>query len=332
MKIISVVTPCFNEEQNVKDAYEAVREVFSNSLPGYRREHIFCDNDSTDGTLAILREIAATDPCVKIIVNARNFGPMRNTYNGVMASTGDAVLLFLPADLQDPPELLPQFVTLWEQGNEIVFGIRATREEGWLMRRIRHFYYRALTYFSDLVVPAGVGDFQLVDRRVVEAMRRVRDGYPFMRMMTFECGGRSVGVPYRWLARKKGLTKNRASALFDQGMNGFVSFTTAPIRLGLFIGFILAFLSVLYALINVGIGLAVHQRLAEPGIMTLIVALFFFGGVQLFFLGLIGEYVLAIYGQVREKPVVFERERINFAHDTGDAGAKKADPKGGGPS
>ena len=331
MKTISVITPCFNEEQNVKDAYEAVREVFSKSLPGYRREHIFCDNDSTDGTLSILRGIAVKDPCVKIIVNARNFGPMRNTYNGVMASTGDAVLLFLPADLQDPPELLPQFVTLWEQGYEIVFGIRATREEGWLMRRIRDFYYSALTYFSDLVVPAGVGDFQLVDRRVVEAMRRVRDGYPFMRMMTFECGGRSVGVPYRWLARKKGLTKNRASALFDQGMNGFVSFTTAPIRLGLFIGFILAFLSVLYALINVGIGLAVHRRLAEPGIMTLIVALFFFGGVQLFFLGLIGEYVLAIYGQVREKPVVFERERINFAHDASDAGAKKADPKGGGP-
>ena len=332
MKTISVITPCFNEEQNVKDAYEAVREVFSKGLPGYRREHIFCDNDSTDGTLAILREIAAKDPCVKIIVNARNFGPMRNTYNGVMASTGDAVLLFLPADLQDPPELLPQFVALWEQGNEIVFGIRATREEGRLMRGVRDLYYRVLTYFSDLVVPAGVGDFQLVDRRVVDAMRRVRDGYPFMRMMTFECGGRSVGVPYRWLARKKGLTKNRASALFDQGMNGFVSFTTAPIRLGLFIGFILAFLSVLYALINVGIGLAVHQRLAEPGIMTLIVALFFFGGVQLFFLGLIGEYVLAIYGQVREKPVVFERERINFADDAGDAGAKKADPKGGGPS
>src|SRR5258705_8239804 len=217
MKTISVITPCFNGEQNVEDAYEDVREVFSKTLPGSRREHIFCDNDSTDGTLAILRGIAAADPCVKIIVNARNFGPMRNTYNGVMASTGDAVLLFLPADLQDPPELLPQFVTLWEQGYEIVFGIRATREEGWLMRRVRDFYYRALTYFSDLVVPAGVGDFQLVDRRVVEAMRRVRDGYPFMRMMRFECGGRSVGVPYRWLARKKGLTKNRASALFDQG-------------------------------------------------------------------------------------------------------------------
>src|SRR3954452_17320820 len=172
MKTISVVTPCYNEELNVQDCYEAVKSIFADHLPQYRREHIFCDNASADRTLDILKDIAASDPCTKIIVNARNFGPLRNTYNGVMASTGDAVLLFLPADLQDPPELLPQFVALWEQGNEIVFGIRATREEGWLMRRVRDFYYRALTYFSDLVVPAGVGDFQLVDRRVVQAMRR----------------------------------------------------------------------------------------------------------------------------------------------------------------
>jgi hypothetical protein len=143
-------------------------------------------------------------------------------------------------------------------------------------------------------------------------MRQVRDGYPFMRMMTFECGGRSIGIPYTWRARKKGISKNRALALFDQGMNGLVSFTTAPVRLGLFGGFILASASVFYALVNLLISVIFFRRLAEPGIMTIIVALFFFGGVQLFFLGMIGEYVLAIYGQVRDKPVLFERERINF--------------------
>lgn len=311
MKMISIVTPCFNEEQSIRDAYEAVREIFA-SLPNYRREHIFCDNASTDRTLTILREIAAQDPCVKIIVNARNFGPLRNTYNGVMASSGDAVLLFLPADLQDPPELIPKFVEFWEQGYEIVYGIRAQREEGWMMRFTRGIYYRILTRFSEIVVPPGVGDFQLVDRRVVEAMRQVHDGYPFMRMMTFECGGRSIGIPYTWRARKKGISKNRALALFDQGMNGLVSFTTAPVRLGLFGGFILACASLFYALTNLFISLVFFRQLAEPGIMTIIVALFFFGGVQLFFLGMIGEYVLAIYGQVRNKPVLFERERINF--------------------
>lgn len=313
MKTISVVTPCYNEEDNVRDCYEAVRKLFETELTGYAREHIFCDNASTDRTLAVLKEIAAADSSVRIIVNTRNFGPLKNTFNGVMASTGDAVLLFLPADLQDPPELLPQFVKLWEAGNEIVYGIRAVREEGRLMRSVRNVYYRILTRFSEFEIPPGVGDFQLVDRRVVEAMRQVSDNYPFMRMMTFECGGRAIGVPYTWRARKKGLSKNRLSALFDQSLNGLVSFTTAPLRASLIVGFILSALSVAYSLVNFVIGIVLYRQLAEPGIMTLIVALFFFGGVQLFFIGMLGEYILSIHGQVRGKPVVFERERINFA-------------------
>jgi glycosyltransferase involved in cell wall biosynthesis len=318
VKTISVVTPVYNEELNVRDCYEAVRRLFGHELARHRREHVFCDNASTDGTLAILREIAAQDPCVKIIVNARNFGPLRNTYNGVMAATGDAVLLFLPADLQDPPELLPQFVGHWEAGYEIVYGIRAIREEGWLMRTIRSTYYKMLTRLSETKVPPGVGDFQLVDRRVIESMRKVRDAAPFLRMMTFECGGRAIGIPYQWRARKKGASKNRPFALISQGINGVTSFTTAPVRIGLMAGFLLSFLSVGYAVVNLALGLLFNGHLAQPGIMTLIVALFFFGGVQLFFVGLVGEYVLAIYGQVREKPLVFERERINFGVEAGD--------------
>jgi len=312
VKTISIVSPCFNEELNVRDCHEAVRTLFGDRLAGYRREHIFCDNASTDSTVALLREIAAADPSVRVILNARNFGPLRNTYNGVMASTGDAVLLFLPADLQDPPELIPDFVALWEQGYEIVYGIRATREEGRVMRGLRHGYYRMLTAMSEFDIPPGVGDFQLVDRRIVEAMRQIRDGYPFMRMMTFECGGRAVGVPYTWRARKKGVSKNRLTALVGQGLNGLVSFTTAPLRLCLLAGFVLAALSLLYAAINLVIGLLFYQEIAQPGIMTLIIAIFFFGGVQLFVLGMIGEYILGVHGQVRAKPLVFERERINF--------------------
>ncbi len=312
MKTISIVTPCYNEELNIQDCRDAVRKLFDNELKGYRREHIFSDNSSTDNSVAILRSIAAEDPGVRVILNARNFGPLRNTFNGVMAASGDAVLLFLPADMQDPPELLPDFVKLWEQGYEIVFGIRATREEGWLMRSFRDAYYRLLIRFSEFKVPPGVGDFQLVDRRVVDAMHHVKDNYPFLRMMTFECGGRSVGVPYHWRSRKKGVSKNRISALIDQGLNGLVSFTTAPLRLSLYIGFALASFSLVFSVFNLVIGLVRYQRITEPGIMTLIVAFFFFGGVQLFFMGVIGEYVLAIYGQVRERPVVFERERINF--------------------
>jgi glycosyltransferase involved in cell wall biosynthesis len=312
MKRISIVTPCFNEELNVRDCYEAVKRQFEQSLQSYDREHIFCDNASDDMTVSLLREIAQSDRSVKVIINARNFGPLKNTYNGVMASSGDAVLLFLPADMQDPPDLLPEFVKLWEQGYEIVYGIRQTREEGWLMRSIRNAYYRTLIRFSDFKLPPGVGDFQLVDRRVLDAMRRIRDGYPFLRMMTFECGGRSIGVPYTWRARAKGVSRNRLSSLMDQGINGLVSFTNGPMRLGLIAGFFLSFLSIGYAIFNFVLGIVMYRRIAEPGIMSVIVASFFFGGVQLFFLGMIGEYILAIHGQVRKKPTVFERERINF--------------------
>jgi len=312
MKTISIITPCFNEEQNVRDCYEAVRKLFEAELKRYHREHIFCDNASTDHTLPILRELASEDPAVKVIVNTRNFGPLRSTFNGVTASSGDAVLLFLPADLQDPPELLPEFVRYWEEGYEIVYGIRATREEGWLLRSFRKSYYALLTRFAEISVPSGVGDFQLVDRRVVQAMRELKDASPFMRMMTFECGGRAIGVPYHWRARKKGASKNRVLALVDQAVNGFTSFTSAPVRLGLLLGFMLATLSIAWSVVNFVIGLLLYRQLTEPGIMTLIVAIFFFGGVQLLFIGIVGEYVLAIHGQVRGKPIVFERERINF--------------------
>ena len=311
-KTISIVTPCFNEEAGIRECYEAVRAEFAANLPGYAREHVFCDNASSDKTVAILREIAGKDPCVKIIVNARNFGPMRSNFNGVMAATGDAVVLFMPADLQDPPSLLPEFVKLWEQGYEVVYGIRRVREEGRVMRSLRGVYYGLLTSLSELKVPRGVGDFQLVDRKVVEAMRSIEDAYPFMRMMTFECGFRAVGVPYKWVERRRGISSNSLVRLVDQGMNGLVTFTAAPLRLVLFSGFLIATLAILYAIFNLVMGVVYYRELAPPGTLTIITALFFFAGVQLFSIGILAEYILAIYAQVRRKPIIFERERINF--------------------
>ncbi len=311
-KTISVVTPCYNEEENVRICYDRIRRLFEEHLPQYEREHVFCDNASTDGTLEILKELAASDRHVKVIANARNFGPMRSNYNGVMATTGDVVLLFMPADMQDPPELLPEMVALWERGYEIVYGIRATRSEGALMKMARKAYYRLISGFSTVAVPPDVGDYQLVDRRVIEAMRQVDDAYPFMRIMTFEAGGKAIGIPYHWNARERGMSKNKLRHLLDQGLNGLITFTTVPVRVALYSGFVIASFSILYALGTLFYALIHEGRLAEPGILTLIVALFFFGGVQLFFMGLLGEYVLAIYGQVRRKPLVVEKQRWNF--------------------
>jgi polyisoprenyl-phosphate glycosyltransferase len=310
-KTISIVTPCFNEEDNVVECYETLKAIMDRDLPGYNREHIFCDNASADRTVEVLKEIAARDPSVKLIVNSRNFGILRNTYNGVMAATGDAVILFMPADLQDPPEIIPQFVELWEAGHEVVFGIRAKREEALGWRLSRQAYYRLISRLSYVNYPADVGDYQLVDRKVIDAMKLFDDTQPFMRMMTFECGFRSVGVPYTWRARKRGLSRNRLTQLIDQGLNGIIAFSNAPVRLASLLGLVISISSVIYALSV--FALALFGFIDAPrGVPTLIIALFFFGGVQLLLLGLIGEYIVAIFNQVRKRPLVIERERVNF--------------------
>ena len=310
-KVISVVTPCFNEEEGIRECYEAVKRVFDNDLPDYDRQHVFCDNASSDRTVEILKEIAAEDPCIRIIVNARNFGPMRSHFNGVRAADGDAVALFVPADLQDPPEKIPEFVALWEQGYEVVYGVRAERIEKFPMKQVRKLYYRMVSGATYLDMPPDVGDFQLVDRRVHEVMKRFDDSYPYTRAMAFEIGFNQTCVSYTVRERTCGISKNRLLHLIDQGMNGLISYSTTPIRLMLLFGMAIAALAVGFALFNVIYTLFADQDVPR-GTPLLISAIFFFAGVQLFFLGFLGEYLLAIYQQVRKRPLVVERERINF--------------------
>ena len=312
MKKISVITPCFNEEASIIECVEEVRKVFERDLPNYELEHIFCDNCSTDQTVPILKQLAVKDQRIKIIVNSRNFGILKNTYNGVLSASGDAAILFMPVDLQDPPELIPEFVKKWEEGYEIVYGMRAKREEGFFIRNARKAYYRLLSRLTYVDYPADAGDFQLVDRVVLNSLKRIDDARPFMRLMTFDCGFRSYGISYTWRARKNGTSRNSFMSMLGQGLNGIVSFSGAPLRSALIFGMVLSSLSILYAFC---IGIMVmtgYLPTGGRGVPTMIVALFFFGGVQLFFVGVLGEYILAIYNQVRRKPLVIERERVNF--------------------
>ncbi len=315
-KLISIITPCYNEEDNVEACAAAVRRVFEAALPGYDYEHIFCDNASKDRTEQLLRAMAAKDPRIKLIFNARNFGPFRSLFNGVMAASGDGVVLFMPADLQDPPEVIPQMVKHWEAGHQIVYGIRANREEGLLMRAIRRRYYRLVRNWAEVDIPNDVGEFQLVDKVVIQALRRFDDYYPYLRGMVASCGFKSIGVPYTWKARSRGISKNRMYHLLDQGLNGLVSFTNVPLRLCLSGGFLLSAASILYGVGSLAVTLydffVHHIKPAQPGISTLIVAMFFFAGVQLFFIGVLGEYIGAIHSQVRKRPLVVERERVNL--------------------
>ena len=313
MKTISIISPCWNEVDNVEACREAVKALFAKDGPlsGYRCEHIFSDNDSTDGTVDLLRRMAASDPDMKVILNARNYGPFRSNFNALRAATGDAVLVFLPVDLQDPPEMIAEFVKLWESGVEIVAGARANRQESLLLRTCRGVFYRMVRVMSEIDMPLDVGEFQLLDRKVWQAVVGHDDHYPYIRGIIASVGFRRVIVPYTWVARKQGLSKNNLPRLIDQALNGIISFTNVPLRLCTLGGIALAALCFLYAFVAVGLWL-VAPNYAPRGTMTLIVALFFLSGMQMSFLGILGEYVTSIHSQVRKRPLVVERERINM--------------------
>lgn len=311
-RCITVITPVFNEEDNVRACYDEVKAVFDGPLAEYDREHLFCDNRSTDGTIDILRELAGADPCVKGILNARNFGPLPSTFNALLAARGDAVVVLLAADLQDPPAVVVDFVKAWEAGNQIAYGVRRTREEGLMMRVVRGVYYRLVHKLSYIEVPINVGSFQLIDRVVVEALRGFEDHFPHVPNMIASCGFKAVPVPYDWKRRRAGTAKNKIHHLVDEALNSLISFTKVPMRLCMFFGFAIAALSILYALVSVVLTFVNSGKIIPAGIQTLIVGMFFFSGVQLFFLGVLGEYIAAIHSQVRKRPLVIEEERVGF--------------------
>jgi glycosyltransferase involved in cell wall biosynthesis len=312
MKKISIVSPCFNEEDNVQACAEVVRRLFETELSGYAREHIFCDNASTDRTVEILRQIAAADANVKVVVNARNFGLFRSTFNGLRYATGDATLVMLPVDLQDPPELLPTFVRHWEAGYPIVYGIRSVREEGLLFRTARRTFYWIVNRLSDFEIPENVGEFQLIDRVVLNQVLKFEEKYPYIRGIIAACGFPRKAVPYTWRSRKRGFSKNSLPTLIDNAFNGILSFTNIPMRLCTYSGFILATLSIVFSL-GMFVAYFANSDYVPRGITTLLVGLFFLSGVQLIFIGVLGEYVTSIHSQVRRGPMVIERELINIS-------------------
>jgi len=315
MKTISVISPCFNEETNVEICYQTVRQIFANELPEYRLEHIFVDNSSTDRTPAILRELATNDPTLKVVLNARNFGPFRSTFNGLRYATGDAILVLLPVDLQDPPELIPQFVRHWEKGIDVVAGARSQRQEPLLMRLSRGLFYRIVNALSDFRLSPDVGEFQLIDRKVLTAVLSHNDHYPYIRGIIASCGFTRLEIPYTWLMRKRGVSKYNLPRLIDTALNGIFSFTKAPLRFCTLTGFVMSAFCILFALVSALLYLFAPD-VAPRGTTTMIVALFFLSGVQLTFIGMLGEYVMAIHSQVRGGPMVIERERLNIETPT----------------
>ena len=295
--------------------HDAVSALFAadGQLAGYDYEHIFADNSSSDGTVARLRALALEDRRVRVIVNARNYGPFRSTFNALRHTKGDAVVPMLPVDLQDPPQLIPEFVRKWEEGYLRIYGVRKRRRENWLMRFLRRRYYWLVNKLANIEIPENVAEFQLLDRTIVRSLLRFRDYYPYIRGMIANIGfnRESIGVDYTWQPRRSGTSKNRFFNLLDQALNGIISFSNVPMRLAIFFGFGMAFLSIVYGAVQLAINV-IHPGAAPPGIATLIVALFFLSGIQLSLLGVLGEYVSAIHAQVRQGDVLVERELINL--------------------
>lgn len=308
------MTPCFNEEGNVKSCAAEVSRVMREALPDYDYEHLFCDNASTDRTLEELRVLATADAHVKVIVNSRNVGPFRNMANGLRSVSGDLIIPMVPADLQDPPGVIPELVAKMTSTTEVVYGIRGNRRESIPMRVARNAYYSAIRSSGGQTPPAHAGEFMLVRRGVIDSVLQVAGGYPYIRGLIAQTHPRFDTVHYEWARRNVGKSKNSLADLIDQALNGIVASARAPIRLALFLGVLFAVVGVIIGLVNLILFL-LHGSYAQQGIPTLIVATFLFGGVNLFFLGLIGEYILSIHSHVRPEPPMFERERINFGKD-----------------
>jgi polyisoprenyl-phosphate glycosyltransferase len=309
-RTITIITPCYNEELNVREVHRRLMEVAA-GLPQYRFEHLFIDNASTDNTVEILREMAANDPSVRVIVNARNVGVERSSMHAFLAAQGDAVA-GLVADLQDPPELLVEMIREWERGYPIAAAIKEASDESGLMFRIRTAYYRLVARLTNVQILEHYTGFGLYDRSVVEKIRTgFPDPYPYFRGMIAELGLPIAKVFYTQKRRERGITSNNFYSLYDLAMLGITNLSKVPLRLVVFAGFISALFSFLIGMAYLVYKLLFWSRFTV-GVAPVVLGLFFLGSVQLIALGIIGEYVGSIHTLVLRRPLVTEKERINF--------------------
>ncbi len=309
MKLISIVTPCYNEEENIGLLYREVKEIFR-GLKKYKYEHIFIDNASNDKTVPILKEIAKKDKRVKIIVNARNFGWIRSPYYAMLQTKGDAVVL-LVADLQDPPQLINQFIKEWEKGNKIIVGIKEKSEENFIIFALRSFFYRFLNSISEVELINNFMGYGLYDKKVIEILKRMDDRFPYFRGIVSEIGFAPVKIKYKHAVRKRGKTSSDFYKLVDLAILGIISYSRLPLRLMTLLGFVLSIISLLFAVVYL-IYKLIFWTWFSAGIAPLVIGLFFFSSVQMLFIGIIGEYIGIIHTRILKRPLVVEKERINF--------------------
>lgn len=309
MKLISVVTPCYNEEENIEEVYNQVKNIFA-KLPQYSYEHIFIDNASKDRTVPVLKEIASRDKNIKIIVNTRNFGHIRSPFYAYLQARGDVVVA-LAADLENPPQMIPDFIGKWEQGYKVVIGVRKKSYEFPLVYAVRQIFYSLISGLSDIEQVRNFTGFGLYDKRIIEILRTLDDPYPYFRGLICDIGYDIARIEYAQPKRHKGVTKNNFFTLYDMAMLGITNHSKLPLRLATMLGFGMSMVCILIALGYFIYKLIFWERF-DVGIAPLVIGFFFFASVQLFFIGVLGEYIGSIHTQVLKRPLVIEKERINF--------------------
>lgn len=310
-KKISIVTPTYNEEENVENLFNKIKEIFEVELENkYDFEHLFIDNCSQDKTVEILSRLAQNDKRIKVIVNSRNFGHIRSPFYGLLQAEGDAIVA-LAADMQEPPKLIIEFIKKWEEGNKIVVGVKDKSKENLLMFLIRKSYYKFVKSLSEVEMIENYMGFGLYDKKIIEILREMKEPYPYFRGLIGEIGFKKAFVNYTQSQREKGITKNNFYTLYDIGMLGIISNSKVPLRLATMAGFLLGGLSLIIALIYFVYKL-IFWKSFSLGLAPIVIGLFFFSSVQLFFIGLIGEYIAIMHTRIMNRPLVYEEKRINF--------------------
>ena len=309
-KLISIVLPSYNEEGNIEKMYIEVTKLFKNQLKKYEYEIVFIDNDSKDRTRDIIRKICKKDKKSKAIFNAKNFGQFNSPYYGLLNTKGDAVVS-MASDFQDPVELIPKFVNAWEDGYKIAIGVRKTSTDNFILRNLKMFYYNLIKKFSNVDQIKMFTGFGLYDKDFINVLRKLDDPTPFLRGIVAELGYRRKEIPFEQGKRQKGKTSNNFYSLYDAAMLSFTSYTKIGLRLATFFGGIVLIISVVIAIVYLIMKLIWWDRF-QAGMIPMLLGMLFLGSVQILFIGIIGEYVLAINQRSMKRPLVVEEERINF--------------------
>lgn len=307
---ISMVIPTYNEKDNIFDDYNRVKKIFDNELKDYEYEMLFIDNFSSDGTRDKLKILASQDSNVKVILNGKNFGWMRSSFYGLINTTGDCTVL-LAADMQEPPEMMVRFVEEWKKGAKVVVGIKNESKENKLVYFLRNCYYNMINRITEIDHIKQFMGFGLYDREFINVLRSLDDPMPYFRGMVAELGYSVVQVPYTQERRKKGKTHFNLFQVYDLAMLGITSYSKVVMRFATMLGFLISFISIVVAIVTLILKLS--GAISYPiGIAAISIGVFALGGITLFFIGLLGEYILNINVRVMHRPLVVEEARINF--------------------